>query len=278
MKNKFLFFTVMTVFAGFSAFPQTKLNAFADPSIDQYLQKKAATICEDEKLSTANWEPVAERIKDKRIILLGEFNHGSKEIFEVRNDLIKYLHKKIGASVILLESGIGEMAYVDLNKGNLSPAQMTNGFFGNWRTKEFEGLMEFSKANNVSLAGFDVQRTANSFNNLFKKQAEIKKIDSTLYGDLEKKYGLVLRELSNTKAVYDSLKEKIISYWQKIVSMPIQQNYYLHYKPLRTELHTYPTCCNLYSKGILQSDLKPGMLLWLRILFGLLKICILTRK
>lgn len=166
------------------------------------------TICLNDKLIATNWEPVAERIKDKRIILLGEFTHGAKEVFEVRNDLIKYLHKKIGASVILLESGIGEMAYVDLNKGNLSPAQMTNGFFGNWRTKEFEGLMEFSKANNVSLAGFDVQRTANSFNNLFKKQAEIKKIDSTLYIDLEKKYGSAQRELSNSKAVYDSLKQK----------------------------------------------------------------------
>lgn len=217
MNNKTLLLTAMMILAGSSAFAQTKTGnsdtgkvhaKFVSPAARQYLQKEAITICEDEKLSQANWETVADRVKDKRIILLGEFNHGVKEIFQLRNDLIKFLHKKIGARVILFESGIGELAYVDLNKTGMSPAQMTNGFFGNWRTKEFEGLMEFSKANNITLAGFDVQRTANSFNSLLKKTSAAKNIDTILYFNLEKNYGLIQRELTNNRAVYDSIKQK----------------------------------------------------------------------
>jgi len=205
------------IFAGSSAFAQTKKanidtgkvnTKFVSPATRQFLQKEAITICEDEQLFGANWETVACRAKNKKIILLGELNHGSKEIFQLRNDLIKFLHKKTGARIILFESGIGELAYVDLNKTGMSPAQMTNGFFSNWRTREFEDLMEFSKANNISLAGFDVQRTGNSFNRLLGKTAAEKNIDTILYFDLEERYGLVQRQLTNNKAVYDPVKQK----------------------------------------------------------------------
>jgi len=210
-------------------------------AIDQYLKKEAKTICEDEKLSKINWDVVEACVKDKRIILLGEFNHGVKEVFQVRNDLIRVLHKKTGARVILFESGLGELAYVDLNKADLSPAQMTNVFFGNWRTKEFEELMGFSKANNISLAGFDVQRTANSFDILLKKVAGTKKIDSSFYFDLEKKYGSVQRELSNRKAVYDSLKQKtneLIAAYRKIYRLLEKDSIHAQTKELLYTLQT----------------------------------------
>jgi erythromycin esterase len=239
MNDKTLLLIVMMIFAGSSAFSQVR--KFISPSAIQYLQKEATTICEDEKLIEANWETLASRVKDKRIILLGEFNHGVKEVFLLRNDLIKFLHKKIGARVILFESGIGELAYVDLNKADLSPAEMANGFFGNWRTKEFESLMEFSKSNNISLAGFDVQRTANSFNNLLKKVADIKKVDYSVYFDLEKKYGSVQRELSNSKAVYDSLKHKtneLITGYRKIYNLLVKDSIYAHTAELLYTLQT----------------------------------------
>ena len=216
-------------------------GARTDTVVNRFLRKEAITISEDEEFIHANWEVVAGRVKDKRIILLGEFNHGVKEIFQVRNDLIRFLHKKIGARVVLFESGLGELAYVDLNKADLSPAQMTNGFFGNWRTKEFEELMEFSKANNISLAGFDVQRTASWFNNLLKKVAVIKKIDSTLYIDLEKKYGAAQKELSNSKAVHDSLKQKtngLIAGYRKIYNLLVKDSIYAHTAELLYTLQT----------------------------------------
>jgi len=224
-----LLFCSIVVNAQFTGGPKT------NPAVTRFLQKEVTTICEDEKLVGAEWKAVADHVKGKRIILLGELNHGVKEIFQVRNDLIRFLYKKIGARVILFESGLGELGYVDLNKTDLSPAEMTNGFFGNWRTKEFEELMGFCKDNNIAVAGFDIQRTANSFNGLLKKVADIKEIDSSFYFDLEKKYGLVQRELSNSKAVYDSLRSKtneLIVAYRKIYKLLAKDSIHVQTKEL----------------------------------------------
>jgi erythromycin esterase len=252
MNNKTVLIMAVMILAGFPAFAQTKtdvsiidagkVNAkFVTPFINQSLQKEAITICEDEKLSQAKWKTVAARVKDKRIILLGEFNHGSKEIFQIRNDLIKFLHQKIGASVILFESGIGELAFVELDRAGMSPAQMTNGFFGNWRTKEFQSLMEFNKANNISIAGFDVQRSGNSFNNLLKRVGASKNIDTILYFNLEENYGLAQRQLTNKKAVYDSLKQKtsdLINGYRSIYNMLLKDSIAVNTKELMFTLQT----------------------------------------
>ena len=172
-----------------------------------YLQKNSKTVCQD-SISEPEWDAVAKELKDKRFILLGEFNHGSKEIFELRNSLIKYLHEKQGINIILFESGIGELITADLNKRAMTAGQMTNGFFGGWRTKEFADLMGYVKSENLSIAGFDVQRSGGSFLLLLKSVCSKKNIDSTLYVNLEARYSQLNRELSNSKAIYDSLKTK----------------------------------------------------------------------
>ncbi len=177
-------------------------------SVNHFLKNEVATVCYDDNLKEPNWDAVLHATKNKRIILLGEFSHGAGNLFALRNDLIKTVHQKNGADVILFESGMGELAFVDLNRANMSPEQMTGGFFGNWRTKEFEELMQFCKDSNISVAGFDVQRTANSFNRLLSAVAEKHTIDTALYAHLEKDYGLLQGELSNKKAIYHSLKQK----------------------------------------------------------------------
>ena len=69
-------------------------------------------------------------VKNYKIVLLGEFNHGSKEIFLTRNELVKELHRKLDFDVILFESGIGEVGAIGIERELLSKEQMTNGFFG----------------------------------------------------------------------------------------------------------------------------------------------------
>ena len=61
-----------------------------------YLNNTVNTICNDTILSKSNWQSLKTAIKDKRIVLLGEPNHGSKEIFKLRNDLIRFLHNNPG--------------------------------------------------------------------------------------------------------------------------------------------------------------------------------------
>jgi len=173
-----------------------------------FLKRNSKTIYLDSLKNQPNWAPLISKIKNKKLILLGEFNHGSKEIFELRNSLIKHLHKEAGAKVILLESGIGEIAFADINRDTLTASQMTNGLVGPWRTKEFEALMDYVKSQNIAISGFDVQKTGGSFVYLLNHVAQKYRLDSVDVYSLESRYGAITKELTNKKAVYDSLKVK----------------------------------------------------------------------
>ena len=87
---------------------------------------------------------------------------------------------------------------------------MTYGFFGGWRTSEFRELMTYVKSEEVSIAGFDVQRTGGSFNPLLSKLSISANIDSIYYHHLETNYGILKKQLSNWKIKFsDSLQFKV---------------------------------------------------------------------
>lgn len=203
----------------FSALPFVKAQHLDQPSIS-YLKKNSHTIKVNHLYQDGNWKPIKRHLKNKQIVLLGEFNHGSKQIFDTRNDLIKYLHENLGFNTILLESGIGELIEINYNKENISPTQMTTGLFGPWRTKEFVDLMEYVQQHNLSISGFDVQRSGRSFDHLLEKTASQLGIDHNLYQDIEKHFGEQKNSLNNRKAVYDEVKPatiKLIDDYQSLL-------------------------------------------------------------
>ena len=97
--------------------------------------------------------------------MLGEFNHGAKEIFLLRNRLIQYLHQKHGYDLLLMESGVGEMIKMNYSKAKMTPKQIAfSGLMGPWCTEEFEELLTYTKGtNNLYVGGYDVQKTGSSF-------------------------------------------------------------------------------------------------------------------
>ena len=172
----------------------------------RYFQKKVRTIQPNESFEKLNWKPLAKKLKKKKIVLLGEFNHGSKEVFLLRNKLIEYLHSELDFKVVLFESGIGELITSELQKKTISPQQMCYGLIGGWRTAEFRNLMKYIKENDISLAGFDVQRSGGSYKYLLNELAAQNKIDSGYYANLESSFGRVQKDLRNRKTVYDSVR------------------------------------------------------------------------
>lgn len=170
------------------------------------INKEITSIQVDENYKNGNWEPIIEQVKGKRIVLLGESNHGAKEIFTSRNDLIKSLHQKLGFQVILFESGIGELIAIDLKKETLTPSQMTYGFFSGWRTREFAELMEYVKSNNISVSGFDVQRTGGTFETLLSYELKRRNLTSDLFSGIEERFSKAKGILTNRKAIYDSIQ------------------------------------------------------------------------
>lgn len=200
-------------------FSDTAFCQFLTNEQISFLKTHAKAILPDSSQTQPNWSYLLPHLKGKKIILIGEPNHGSKEIFALRNSLIKYLHTETGARTILFESGIGELINADINRAGMSASEMTKGLFGPWRTKEFVELMTYVKAQNIAIAGFDVQRTGESFRFILKEISQKYSIDSLSTYDLEARYSLATRELTNRAAIYDSLKTKtakLIGDYQKV--------------------------------------------------------------
>ncbi len=170
-----------------------------------FLQRNGKMVCQEADFSLADWSAVSKAVKNKRIVLIGEPNHGSAEIFRLRNGLIKHFHEKLRFNVILFESGMGELLLADFNKSEMTPAQLTTGLIGGWRTPEFEALMAYVKTAELSIAGFDVQRSGGSFSGVLKSIAQKKSVDTTRYVNLEERYGALSKKLTHKKAVYDSV-------------------------------------------------------------------------
>lgn len=173
----------------------------------EFLRENAHWIMPNNLSSKGNWAPLDSVISKKAIVLLGEFNHETPEIFQIKNDLIKYLHENHGFNTILFESGIGELIVPNQQKSLLTPSQMTRGFFGYWRVEELEQLMAYVKKEKMEIAGFDVQRFGQSFEEVLVKEAQKLNIDTALYLSIEKRFGIAQANLTHRQAIYDSEKE-----------------------------------------------------------------------
>ena len=205
-----------------------------------FLESHAALISNDTSFNNSNWEPLSPQIADKQIILIGEPNHGSKEIFLIRNNLIKFLHEQHGFNTILFESGIGELILPEFRKAVITPIQMTYGFFGGWRTSEFRNLMEYVQQEQLSIAGFDVQRTGGSFEQVLSKIATDHSIDSSLYIGLEGRFGKLMKLLKNRKTSYDSVHlqvHNLIADYEILLKLLIDSDI-TSYKPMLLSMRT----------------------------------------
>ncbi|WP_298419010.1 erythromycin esterase family protein [uncultured Kordia sp.] len=225
MKNTdHLFFSILITVISFTS---VSAQILSKKNI-AYIKENAKNIAVDTNYVAGHWEPVLEQVKDKRIVLLGELNHGVKENFIVRNDLIKFLYKKAGFDVILFEAGIGEVFVVDSCKSKLHAKTMTYSLIWQWQNQEILDLFSFVKSNNISVAGFDIQRGFGGFfDKIFIEESRKKNIDTLLYKNIENQFIGLKKELANRKTVYENVLDKtmeMIVAYQKIHALLQPEN------------------------------------------------------
>ncbi|PHS05325.1 MAG: hypothetical protein COA88_12575 [Kordia sp.] len=106
-----------------------------------------------------------EELKGIQVIMLGELTHDDGNVFEMKTQIVKYLHQEMGFNTIAFESGTYELykAEEDIKSHNKDvKTAFQNSIFGIWsQTKEFESFTDFYKQhkNNIKLFGFDHQNT-----------------------------------------------------------------------------------------------------------------------
>ena len=156
-------------------------------------------------------------VKGKRIVLLGEFTHGSKEINLIKNRIIAYLHQKLGFNVLLLESGVGEVYAINFLRDSLSDRQMLySGLTGPWHTLEYVDLMNYLKGRkSLKAGGFDVQRTGNRFSKVLEGLGGVLSSEKELILNVEKRYTELTNKLQDGKVQIEPAtiqeKEKLVA-------------------------------------------------------------------
>lgn len=162
-------------------------------------------------------------VKGKKIILLGEFTHGSKEINLLKNRIIAYLHQKYSFNVLLLESGIGEIYSTNFSRDSLSNRQMLNaGLVGPWRTLEYLELMDYLKERKrLKVAGFDVQKSGRTFSSVLESVLNTFDKEKNLIADVETRNIEIVSKFENRKTPIDAAitqeKEKLVADYQEII-------------------------------------------------------------
>lgn len=127
-------------------------------SIESQLSDKFTTYNE----YSESFETLADFVKDKRVVILGECGHGDGRTFEIKSEIVRYLDS-VGDYTLILE-GMNPFDGAILNKElpvliiNKSGLNIQNCWYGLWsQTKEAAELADAMDKNKIDFYGMDVQ-------------------------------------------------------------------------------------------------------------------------
>ncbi len=143
----------------------------APPAVAEWLSAAAIRVATADPAHDLDDLKGIERIVGKaRIVGLGEATHGTREFFQLKHRLVRYLVERMGFTVFAIEANQPECRaineYVLSGKGD--PQAALNGiYFWTWNTEEVLAMIEWMKAWNadprhkpkVQFVGIDMQYT-----------------------------------------------------------------------------------------------------------------------
>lgn len=136
-----------------------------------------------------NLDELSKAIQGKQIVEIGEATHGGAEFYSAKIEIVRELHKNSGYNVLVLESGMMEVALAMRQRQQLSAEKLMNAtVFGNFRWAEMLPLYEFIKQNpRLEVVGCDVQFSSDDVTTLVPNL--IRPYDVGLADELAKRLG-----------------------------------------------------------------------------------------
>ena len=135
-----------------------------------------------------SFETIANLVKDKRIVILGECGHGDGRTFEIKSEIVRYLDS-IGDYTLILE-GMNSFDGAILNKElpvliiNKSGLNIQNCWYGQWSwAKEAAELVDAIDKNQIDFYGMESEPTYCSY-------FQIAYLSNLFYSDSIMKQGL----------------------------------------------------------------------------------------
>ncbi len=108
-------------------------------------------------------------LAEAKIVGLGEATHGTKEFFQLKHRIFKYLVENHNFKVLGFECDMGESIYIDRyvchSEGNIDSLMINKMHFWTWKTEEIRDLLEWMRTYNedktkeekIHFIGFDCQ-------------------------------------------------------------------------------------------------------------------------
>ncbi|WP_329394994.1 erythromycin esterase family protein [Streptomyces melanogenes] len=122
---------------------------------------------------TDDLQPLAETLREVRVVGLGEATHGTREFFQLKHRILEFLVREMGYSVLAMEAsasaGQAVDAYVRHSIGDAEKVLTGLGFWI-WRTREVLSVIEWMREYNrkraedehVRFVGIDPQQCGDS--------------------------------------------------------------------------------------------------------------------
>lgn len=141
-------------------------DCFSVSSEDIHELNKHSIPIESKELNEANseFDFLTDFIGNAKAIGLGESTHGTREIFQTKNRIIKHLIENEGFNTIIFEGGMeSHFAINNMLEENESIDSIMNNLFGIYQTEEIKELFEWvreknqNQAQSIKIWGCDMQ-------------------------------------------------------------------------------------------------------------------------
>ena len=151
--------------------PKSVLTRAEKRSLRKYIYPLRT--CDADGGSTEDLAVLTDLVDGADVVALGETTHGSREIFRMKDRLIRYLGENAGFGIFTLEddmaAGYNVGRYVAGGEGKLHEA--LSGLYWMWNTEEMRELTEWMRAYNdpvlrMAYTGMDMQMYYRELHNL----------------------------------------------------------------------------------------------------------------
>lgn len=135
-------------------------------------------------------------IGDASVVALGECTHGSREVFQMKHRIMKYLAENEGFDIFSIEANLPESYRLNdyILRGEGDPAELIRGmYFWTWATEEVRDMVEWMKlyhdgGGKIQFTGFDMQIYQGSIAEL-REAFSGDPATTTLIGELKERLG-----------------------------------------------------------------------------------------
>jgi erythromycin esterase len=132
-------------------------------------------------------EPLRKLVGDARIVSLGEATHGTREFFQMKHRILRFLVERMGFTAFAIEASWPEANRLDryVRAGEGDPAELLSGlYFWTWNTDEVLQMIQWMRRYNesggsVGFYGFDMQFPGMAIDNVARFVAAVDRGAST---------------------------------------------------------------------------------------------------